>query len=154
MSTKSLDMVEYFEHGYSFNETLTPQVLKGLFRAHFIQWWLWNLHRVQVLRLKYNLFIGWLWNLGHKLFQGEEWIWINYPLVYENWRKGCTRTFHLLLDLQKKTCDQLNLARIWMECLCGPLDGNNSIILNLHKISCQKCANHNRLATLHLDYVN
>ena len=39
-----------------------------------------------------------------------------------------------------------------MECSCDPLDGNNSIVGNFHKLSCQ-CTNHDNLATLHLEYV-
>ena len=40
-----------------------------------------------------------------------------------------------------------------VEGLCDPLDGNNSIVENLHIIIMPKCANHTRLATLHLEYV-
>ena len=37
---------------------------------------------------------------------------------------------------------------------CDSIDGNNSIVEHLHEISCQKCANHSKLATLPLWYVN
>jgi hypothetical protein len=57
----------------------------------------------------------------------------------------------------KKEEEERNLSPIkitWKmrECSCDPLDGNNSIVGNFHKLSCQ-CANHNSLATLHLEYV-
>ena len=53
-----------------------------------------------------------------------------------------------------KSFDQSNTHGKWAECLCDPLNGNKSIIEHLHQSLMSKCANQNRLVTLHLEYVN
>ena len=131
--------------------------MKGLFEVHFIQWWLWNFHGVQALRLKlmeliHSRLVLVIWDISY-LREGMD---IN-KLLFGLWKlkERMHKKMPSFMWLSKKTFDQsISPSRLWMECLCGPLDGNNSIIQQLHKSSCQKCAKHNRLATLHLDYVN
>ena len=50
-----------------------------------------------------------------------------------------------------KIFHQSNSLRKWTKCLCDPLNGNDSIVNHLHKLS---CANHNKLSTLHLENVD
>lgn len=59
-----------------------------------------------------------------------------------------------MFNPSKKTFDKWMSLEIWVERLCDPLDGNDSRDEHLHKFSCQKCAKHNRLGTLHLEDVN
>jgi hypothetical protein len=59
---------------------------------------------------------------------GHEW---SFGLLeYNSWRKQCTRKCHVLSP--KFTFDPSNSLEKWVECLCEPLDANNSIVEHLH----------------------
>ena len=92
----------------------------------------------QVLRLKWDLSIR-LWNVRNELFQREK-MAMNGTLGFrlEHLKKGMHKKMPCFSP-PNKTFDQSNSLEWRAECLCDPLDGNNSIIEHFHKFSCQMC---------------
>ena len=77
---------------------------------------------------------------------------MNNPTL-DNRRKWCTLKCHVL-SLEKDLWSIDSLAKWARMLVCDPLDGKNSIVEHLPQIFSLECTNHNKLATLHLEYVN
>ena len=118
--------------GYSLNPWLRKP-MKGLFGVHFTQCWLWNFDG-QILRLKWNLSIG-SCNMETELFWGGNGVGIT---LWNFW------IITMKEGMQKKMCGMLVWSTRWEQLYSW---ASPHILM-------PKCANNNRLTTLHLEYVN
>ena len=70
-----------------------------------------------------------------ELLQGKK-MGMNSALNFKNHqRRGCKRNCYVYPP--KTTFDQSNSRGRLEECLCDPLDGNNSVVEHLHKFACK-----------------
>ena len=124
--------------------------MRRMFWVRFTQCRLWNFHR-QVLRLKWDLFV-WSGNMADELFRGKRWAWITlWFLRLQYSKKGMHKTMSYFIS--QKDLSPINftwkMSRMlvwstrweWLNSWAPP------------QILMSQCANHNKVATLHLEYV-
>ena len=107
---------------------------------------MWEFHR-QILRIEADLSIR-SWNMENELFRKKKWAWVIFWNLKSKTIDERDAQEKVVFYSIKRTFTHSNAPGKWVECLCDPPDGNNSIAEHL-----PKCANHNRLATLHLEYI-
>ena len=81
---------------------------------------------------------------------GHEWL-LEF-LEYDNWKKGCTRKYHIWCP--KKTLDQTYFTWKMSKILVWSIRWEQLDSWAPPQILVQKWAAHNKLPTLHLEYVN